>query len=155
MSVRVGEADFDVSAELAAVAGKDHGVGGVAIFVGKVRDYAGGEKLTSMTLEHYPGMTEAELERIETEARSRFKLSGSRIVHRVGTLAPGDNIVLVIATSPHRKDAFDATEFLMDYLKTRAPFWKKESLANGSTRWVEAHENDALAAAAWATPSAD
>jgi molybdopterin synthase catalytic subunit len=102
-----------------------------------------------MTLEHYPGMTEAELERIETEARKRFKLSASLIVHRVGTLKPGDNIVLVIACAPHRQDAIAASEFLMDYLKTRAPFWKKEALTNGEAHWVDARESDAGAAAAW------
>ena len=106
-----------------------------------------------MTLEHYPGMTEAELERIEVEAQHRFKLSASLIVHRVGELKPGDNIVLVIACAPHRQDAFEAAEFLMDYLKTRAPFWKKEVLASGASRWVDARESDEDAAAAWHSPS--
>jgi molybdopterin synthase catalytic subunit len=153
MTVRVGPEDFDVTAEMARVSAQDTGIGGVAIFVGKVRDHAGGATLESMSLEHYPGMTEAELERIETEARERFRLSASLIIHRVGTLKPGDNIVLVIACAAHRQDAFAATEFLMDYLKTRAPFWKKEVLTSGEARWVEAHDADQVAAAAWQTKS--
>jgi molybdopterin synthase catalytic subunit len=106
-----------------------------------------------MKLEHYPGMTEAELERIEVEARTRFRLSASLIVHRVGELKPGDNIVLVIACAPHRQDAFSGAEFLMDYLKTRAPFWKKETCADGSGGWVDARESDADAAASWLSKS--
>jgi molybdopterin synthase catalytic subunit len=102
-----------------------------------------------MTLEHYPGMTERELERIEAEAKQRFGLSASLIVHRVGELKPGDNIVLVIACAPHRQDAFAAAEFLMDYLKTRAPFWKKELLASGAERWVDARESDDAAVTEW------
>jgi molybdopterin synthase catalytic subunit len=149
MAVRVGTSDFDISAEMAHLTGGDTSVGGVALFVGKVRDHAKREALVSMTLEHYPGMTEAELERIDADAQRRFKLSASLIVHRIGTLKPGDNIVLVIACAPHRQDAFAAAEFLMDYLKTRAPFWKKETLANGDTRWVDARESDDTAAAAW------
>jgi molybdopterin synthase catalytic subunit len=149
MAVRVGTADFDISAEMAHLTSGNTRVGGVALFVGKVRDHAKGEALVSMTLEHYPGMTETELERIEAEAQRRFKLSASLIVHRIGTLKPGDNIVLVIACAPHRQDAFAAAEFLMDYLKTRAPFWKKEVLANGGARWVDACESDDTAAAAW------
>lgn len=149
MAVRVSESDFDVSEEMARLASGDTGIGGVSIFVGKVRGEAGGERLVSMTLEHYPGMTEAELERIEAEAQRRFNLSASLIIHRVGELKPGDNIVLVIACAPHRQDAFAAAEFLMDYLKTYAPFWKKETLVSGTTRWVEARESDDEAAAAW------
>lgn len=149
MAVRVSTSDFDISAEMARLTASDTGIGGVALFVGKVRDHAHGEPLTELVLEHYPGMTEAELERIEAEAQRRFKLSASLIVHRVGTLRPGDNIVLVIACSSHRQNAFAAAEFLMDYLKTRAPFWKKEVLANGETRWVDARESDDMAAAVW------
>ena len=149
MVVRVEEADFDISAEMARLTAGDTGIGGVALFVGKVRDKAEGETLAALTLEHYPGMTEAELARIEAEAVSRFRLSASLVVHRVGTLRPGDNIVLVIACAPHRGDAFAAAEFLMDYLKTRAPFWKKESLASGKSSWVEARESDDAAAAGW------
>ncbi len=149
MSVRVDASDFDISAEMARLTAGNTGIGAVASFVGKVRDRAGSEPLVSMTLEHYPGMTEAELERIEADARGRFNLSASLIVHRVGILKPGDNIVLVIACAPHRHDAFAAAEFLMDYLKTRAPFWKKELLANGEARWVDARESDGTAAEAW------
>ncbi|MBN9354018.1 MAG: molybdenum cofactor biosynthesis protein MoaE, partial [Hyphomicrobium denitrificans] len=109
------------------------------------------EALTELVLEHYPGMTEAELERIEAEAQRRFDLSASLVVHRVGSLKPGDNIVLVIACASHRQNAFAAAEFLMDYLKTRAPFWKKEVLASGESHWVDARESDDEAAAAWQT----
>ncbi len=151
MAGRVSSADFDLSAEVAQLTAGDTGIGGVASFVGKVRGDVQGKPLVSMTLEHYPGMTEAELERIEVEARQRFRLSASLIVHRVGELKPGDNIVLVIACAPHRQDAFAGAEFLMDYLKTRAPFWKKETLADGSSRWVDARESDEEAASAWHT----
>ncbi|MBS0234142.1 MAG: molybdenum cofactor biosynthesis protein MoaE [Proteobacteria bacterium] len=149
MAARVSRADFDISAEMAALIGGDTGIGGVALFVGKVRGEVNGEPLVSLTLEHYPEMTEAELERIEAEARERFALSASLIIHRVGELKPGDNIVLVIACAPHRQDAFAGAEFLMDYLKTRAPFWKKETLADGSSRWVDARESDEEAASTW------
>lgn len=149
MAVRVGTSDFDISAEMARLTAADTAIGGVALFVGKVRDHAHGEPLAELILEHYPGMTEAELERIEQEAQRRFDLSASLIVHRVGTLKPGDNIVLVIACATHRQKAFAAAEFLMDYLKTRAPFWKKEVLTSGETRWVDARESDEMAAAAW------
>lgn len=149
MAVRVASADFDIAAEMANVSAGDAGIGGIALFVGKVRGEAGGVPLVSLSLEHYPGMTEAELERIEAEARHRFGLSASLIVHRVGELKPGDNIVLVIACAPHRQDAFAGAEFLMDYLKTRAPFWKKEALADGSSRWVDARESDEEAASTW------
>lgn len=149
MAVRVSTSDFDISAEMARLTASDTGIGGVALFVGKVRDHANGEALAEMILEHYPGMTEAELERIEADAQRRFQLTTSLIVHRVGALKPGDNIVLVIACAAHRQDAFAAAEFLMDYLKTRAPFWKKEVLVSGETRWVDARESDDMAAAAW------
>ena len=102
-----------------------------------------------MTLEHYPGMTEEELERIEAEAKTRFALTASLVIHRIGTLAPGDNIVLVIACAPHRQDAFAACEFLMDYLKTRAPFWKKETDEAGEGRWVDARSCDGTRAGRW------
>lgn len=149
MSVRVQQGDFDVTAEIAALTDGDHGIGAIATFIGKVRGAAHGDVLQSMTLEHYPGMTEQELLRIEAAAQSRFKLSASLIVHRVGELRPGDNIVLVITCSPHRGDAFQACEFLMDYLKTRAPFWKKETAQNGQGRWVDARECDESAATRW------
>lgn len=151
MSVRVQEADFDVSAEIAKLTEGDHGIGAVATFIGKVRGEAHGNALQSMTLEHYPGMTEAELTRIEAEASARFALQASLIVHRIGRLAPGDNIVLVITCAPHRGDAFQACEFLMDYLKTRAPFWKKETGVTGEGRWVDAREGDDASAGRWQT----
>jgi molybdopterin synthase catalytic subunit len=149
MAVRVSPDDFDIAAEMARLTASDTNIGGVALFVGKVRNHAEGEALTELVLEHYPGMTEAELERIEEEARQRFNLSASLVVHRIGAMKPGDNIVLVIACAPHRQNAFAAAECLMDYLKTRAPFWKKEVLANGEARWVDARESDELAAAIW------
>lgn len=153
MAVRVSTADFDVSEEMSRLTAGDTGIGGVALFVGKVRGEVQGEALASMTLEHYPGMTEAELERIEGEAQRRFKLSASLIIHRVGELKPGDNIVLVMTCAPHRNDAFAAAQFVMDYLKTSAPFWKKETFASGVTRWVAARDSDDEAAAAWAAQS--
>jgi len=149
MSVRVGPDDFDVSSEIDRLCGSDTGIGAVATFIGKVRAGAAGGTLSSMELEHYPGMTEDELSRIEAEAVSRFSLSASLIVHRVGPLKPGDNIVLAIACAPHRGDAFAACEFLMDYLKTRAPFWKKETLAGGEGRWVDARACDDTQAERW------
>ncbi|MEQ1714950.1 MAG: molybdenum cofactor biosynthesis protein MoaE [Hyphomicrobium sp.] len=149
MSVRVEDKDFDVSAEIDALTRGDPGIGAVATFIGKMRGAAHGAMLQSMTLEHYPGMTEDELSRIEAEAVARFRLSASLIVHRVGTLAPGDNIVLVITCSAHRGDAFAACEFLMDYLKTRAPFWKKETGSDGKGTWVDAREADEEVAGRW------
>lgn len=149
MSVRVQEGDFDVSQEIEALTRGDPGIGAVATFIGKVRGEAHGNALSSMTLEHYPGMTEDELGRIENEAQERFKLSASLVVHRVGELKPGDNIVLVITCSRHRGDAFQACEFLMDYLKTRAPFWKKETDAAGHGHWVDARDADDDAAGRW------
>jgi molybdopterin synthase catalytic subunit len=155
VTIRVGTSDFDISAEMAALTTGRTGIGGVATFVGKVRDHADGPALASITLEHYPGMTEDELGRIEAEACRRFNLAASLIVHRTGELKPGDNIVLVIACASHRHDAFAAAGFLMDYLKTRAPFWKKETLVNGETRWVEARASDEAAAEAWQSPKID
>lgn len=152
MSVRVQEADFDVSAEIANLTRGDDRIGAVATFIGKVRGEAHGSSLQSMTLEHYPGMTEDELARIEAEARTRFKLQASLVVHRIGELRPGDNIVLVITCSPHRGDAFHACEFLMDYLKTRAPFWKKETDAGGAGHWVDARDSDDRTADRWCSP---
>lgn len=149
MVVRVGTSDFDVSAEMAQLAGSDTNIGAIACFVGKVRGQVDGAALLDMTLEHYPGMTDAELQRIDNDARQRFALTGSLIVHRVGTLRPGDNIVLVLAASLHRESAFKAVEFLMDYLKTRAPFWKKERLVSGETNWVASSENDEERAKNW------
>lgn len=148
MSVRVQEADFDVGAEIAALSEGRSDVGGVASFVGLVRDIAGGTAVTAMTLEHYPGMTERQLEEIEAEARSRWPLLEVRIVHRVGRLEPGDRIMFCGAASAHRGAALEACAFLMDWLKTKAPFWKKEETPAGE-RWVEARAEDDDAAARW------
>lgn len=151
MSVSVQQEAFDVGAEIAALTAGDLGVGAVASFVGLVRDMNGGDSVSTMTLEHYPGMTERALEEIVVEARGRWDLMKVRVIHRYGCLAPGDGIVLVIVSSAHRGEAFAACEFIMDFLKTRAPFWKKEVGANGpeSARWVDARETDETAAARW------
>ncbi|MGB4866471.1 MAG: molybdenum cofactor biosynthesis protein MoaE [Hyphomicrobium sp.] len=149
MSVSVQEADFDLSAEVAALSDADTGIGAIATFIGKVRGEAHGNKLQSMSLEHYPGMTEAELARIEAAAVARFHLTASRIIHRIGALQPGDNIVLVIACAPHRHNAISACDFLMDYLKTEAPFWKKETGSDGHGSWVDARETDDAARGRW------
>jgi molybdopterin synthase catalytic subunit len=149
MTVRVQTAPFDLTAEVAALTAGRTDIGAIVTFTGTVRGHANGKQLASMTLEHYPGMTEAELARVEAEANARWPLQGSLIIHRVGELAPGDGIVLVIAASPHRHAAFEAASFLMDYLKTRAPFWKKETAADGSGGWVDARESDDAALARW------
>jgi molybdopterin synthase catalytic subunit len=148
MPVRVQSDDFDVSRELAALRGRDPRVGAVAAFVGTVRDVNEQARVTTMTLEHYPGMTEKTLARIVDEAKRRFDIVDALIVHRVGALAPSDQIVLAAATSAHRGDAFAACEFLMDFLKTQAPFWKREQTPDGA-RWVEARASDDDAAARW------
>lgn len=148
MTVRVQEQDFDIGVELGALTAGNHRIGGLGVFVGVVRDVAGGDAVAGMTLEHYPGMTERQLEAIEAEARGRWPLEATLIVHRVGRLLPGDNIVLVACASAHRQAALDATAFLIDWLKTRAPFWKLEETAEGE-RWVDARESDAAAAARW------
>ncbi len=150
MGVRVQEADFDVAAELDALGSLDPDVGAVVSFTGLVR----GSGITAMTLEHYPGMTEKALEAIKAEAMGRWPLQGATIIHRVGTLAPGARIVLVAVASRHRGAAFEAAEFLMDYLKTRAPFWKKETAEDGTARWVDARETDTSAADRWRTGDA-
>jgi molybdopterin synthase catalytic subunit len=152
MVVRVQPEDFDIAAEVAALSTGRTDIGAVVTFTGVVRGSSDGRDLTSMTLEHYPGMTEAELEAIEAEARTRWPLQAILIVHRIGELVPGDRIVLVVTASPHRDAAFQAAEFLMDYLKTRAPFWKKESFAGGETRWVEARSCDDDAVGRWTNP---
>jgi molybdopterin synthase catalytic subunit len=148
MEVRVQEADFDVGAEIAALRANDARVGAVATFVGTVRDVNEGTGVASMTLEHYPGMTEKALQAIVDEAKRRFDLYGVLVIHRVGALRPTDQIVLVAVTSAHRGEAFDACRFVMDYLKTQAPFWKKEHTAQGA-RWVEARASDDDAAQRW------
>ena len=147
--IRVQAEDFDCAAEIRALtAGRDD-IGAVVSFTGLVRRGDGDAAIRAMTLEHYPGMTEAELERIEAQARARWTLSGCTIIHRHGRLAPGENIVLVITASPHRQAAFAAAEFLMDYLKTDAPFWKKEELLQGDSNWVAAKSADDVAAERW------
>jgi len=148
MPVRVQTADFDAGREIAALRAGDPRVGAVASFIGTVRDVNDAAPVAAMTLEHYPGMTEKALSAIVAEARSRFDILDALVVHRVGELAPADQIVLVVVTSAHRGDAFDACRFVMDYLKTRAPFWKKERTADG-TRWVDARASDDAAAARW------
>ena len=146
--IRVQQQDFDVGAEIAVLRKGRTDIGAIAAFVGLVRDHAGGREVTSMTLEHYPGMTEKELARIEAEARERWPLLDCLIVHRAGRLSAGDNIVLVITLSEHRRAAFEAAQFLMDYLKTTAPFWKSEE--NGDERhWVAPRDTDGAAAERW------
>ncbi len=149
MGVKVQSEDFDVAAEVAALTAGRTDIGAIVTFTGRVRDDDNGRPIASMTLEHYPGMTETELSRIEAEASARWPLQASLIVHRTGKLSPGDNIVLVVTASAHRQAAFEAAGFLMDYLKTRAPFWKKEMDPSGEGSWVEAREDDETAAMRW------
>ena len=149
MVVRVQTDDFDVGREIAALRGSDPRVGAVATFIGTVRDVNNASTVTAMTLEHYPGMTEKALVAIVDEARARFSIVDASVIHRVGALLPTDQIVLVAVTSAHRGDAFDACRFIMDILKTRAPFWKKEDTPQGS-RWVDARVSDAAAEQRWA-----
>jgi len=151
MPVRVQTHDFDVTRELAALRANDRAVGAVAAFIGTVRDINGDAPVSAMTLEHYPGMTEQALTEIVDAAKARWNIADALVIHRVGALAPGDQIVLVGVTSAHRGDAFAACEFIMDYLKTRAPFWKKESTPSGA-RWVDARASDDAAADRWQTP---
>lgn len=148
MTVKVQSEDFDVGMEIGRLTQGNVDIGGLACFVGLVRDMAGDEKITAMTLEHYPGMTESKLAAIEAEARERWPLDASLIVHRHGRLAPGEPIVLVVCASSHRDAAFDAARFLIDWLKTRAPFWKLEEGGDGAN-WVEARDDDAAAARRW------
>ena len=148
MTVRVQIEDFDVGAEIARLRADDKSVGAIAAFIGTVRDINDNATVSGLTLEHYPGMTEAALEAIVDEAKRRFDIRDALVVHRVGALAPGDQIVLVVVTSAHRGMAFDACAFAMDILKTRAPFWKKERLPDGE-RWVEARVSDDEAASRW------
>jgi molybdopterin synthase catalytic subunit len=144
--IRVQQEDFDIGAEIAGLTSGRTDIGAIVTFTGTMRDQAGA--ITEMTLEHYPGMTEGELARIEAEACARWPLQESLVVHRYGTLKPGDNIVLVVTASEHRDAAFDAARFLMDYLKTSAPFWKRETGPGGS-RWVEASSSDDTARTRW------
>jgi molybdopterin synthase catalytic subunit len=144
--IRVQREDFDIGTEIARLKAGRSDIGAIVTFTGTVRDQDGA--VAAMTLEHYPGMTEAELARVEAEACARFALQASLIVHRYGTLKPGDNIVLVATASEHREAAFEAARFLMDYLKTRAPFWKREDGPSGA-RWVEPEQRDETATARW------
>jgi len=148
MAVRVQEGDFDLNAELAALRAGDARIGAIASFVGVVRDVNDGSGISEMTLEHYPGMTEKALEAIVVEAKERWNIFDALVIHRVGRLLPTDQIVLVAVTGSHRGEAFAACEFIMDYLKTRAPFWKREVTPEGA-RWVDARETDDTAAGRW------
>jgi len=146
--IRVQREDFDPGAEVAALTAGRSDIGGVVTFVGLVRDLADGKAIGAMTLEHYPGMTEKQLQAIDDEANRRWPLSASLVIHRYGRLEPGDRIVLVATASPHRDAAFDACRFLIDWLKTQAPFWKLEEGEAGA-QWVEAKASDDAAAARW------
>ena len=148
MVVKVQSENFDVGAELSALTTGNTAIGGMTSFVGLVRDLGGEDALKAMTLEHYPGMTEKMLREIEAEANDRWPLEASLIVHRYGRLEPGDQIVLVATASPHRQAAFDSCSFLIDWLKTKAPFWKREEV-DGKSSWVAARQADDEAAAKW------
>jgi molybdopterin synthase catalytic subunit len=151
--IKVQTEDFDVGAEIAALTSGRTDIGGIGCFVGTVRDNAKGASsaITGMALEHYPGMTERSIARIVAQAKERWPLLGCTVIHRVGELHPGENIVLVIAASAHRQAALDATAFLIDWLKTKAPFWKRETFTNGAGAWVDARDDDDAAAARWMT----
>ena len=146
--VSIQTEDFDLSTEVARLRAGEKGVGAVCTFVGTVRDRNDGQSVSTMELEHYPGMTEKAIEQMIDEAHKRFDIFGARVIHRVGLLQPLDQIVLVAVTSAHRGESFQACEFLMDYLKTQAPFWKKETTPQGA-RWVDARVSDDAALARW------
>ena len=148
MTVSVQREDFDIAAEMARLTAADADIGAVVSFTGLVRQMTADGPISAMELEHYPGMTERALEEIAAEAEARWPLQGVRVIHRTGRLEPGERIVLVLTASRHRQAAFEAAEFLMDYLKTRAPFWKKEDHAGGA-RWVDARDTDDSAAVRW------
>ena len=150
--VSIQTEDFDLSAEVARLRANQQGVGAVCTFVGTVRDRNDGQSVSRMELEHYPGMTEKAIEQMIDEALERFDIFGARVIHRVGLLQPLDQIVLVAVTSAHRGESFQACEFLMDYLKTQAPFWKKEETPEGA-RWVDARVSDDAALAKWGIAS--
>lgn len=154
MSARVSiqTEDFDVAAEIAALRAQDKRVGAVCTFIGTVRDRNDGSSVSTMELEHYPGMTEKSIEDMIDQAHKRFDIFAARVIHRVGLLQPLDQIVLVVVTSAHRGESFQACEFLMDYLKTQAPFWKKEQTPQGA-RWVDARVSDDAALAKWGIAS--
>jgi molybdopterin synthase catalytic subunit len=148
VTIRIQQADFDVAREIAALTSGRTDIGAVVSFSGICRGNEGGQTIAALTLEHYPGMAEAEIARHVEKAMSRWPLSGVSVVHRVGRITPGENIVLVLTASEHRQAAFEAAEFLMDYLKANAPFWKREEGAGG-TGWIAARQNDDEAAARW------
>jgi len=148
VTIRIQQADFDVAGEIAALSKGRTDIGAIVSFSGICRGSESGEPIAALTLEHYAGMAEAEITRHAETAMSRWPLSGLTVVHRVGRIAPGENIVLVVTASAHRQAAFEAAEFLMDYLKANAPFWKREESARG-TGWVEARHHDDAAAARW------
>ncbi|OPF63376.1 molybdopterin synthase catalytic subunit MoaE [Hydrogenophaga sp. H7] len=150
--VSIQTEDFDLSVEVARLRAGEKGVGAVCTFVGTVRDRNDGQSVSTMELEHYPGMTEKSIEQMIDEAFKRFDILGARVIHRVGLLQPLDQIVLVAVTSAHRGESFQACEFLMDYLKTQAPFWKKEQTPEGA-RWVDARVSDDAALAKWGIAS--
>jgi len=148
--IRVQAEDFDVGLEIARLTDGKTSIGGIGCFVGLVRDIAAGEAVSAMTLEHYPGMTERQLEKIEAEARERWPLDDVLVVHRYGRLEPGDRIVLVVTASAHREAALESCHFLIDWLKTKAPFWKLEETGSGE-KWVAARDEDDDAAERWST----
>ena len=151
VTIRIQEADFDIAREIAALTQQRNDIGAVVSFSGICRDNEDGASIAALTLEHYQGMAEAEIARHADEALSRWPLQGLTIIHRFGRIPPGENIVLVVTASAHREAAFEAAEFLMDYLKTSAPFWKREESKKG-TSWVEARDHDDAAAARWTKP---
>ena len=148
-TIKVQPEDFDIGAEFAALTAGRTDIGGIGCFVGTVRNNALDQRVAAMTLEHYPAMTERAIARITEEAERRWSLLGCTVIHRVGRLVAGDNIVLVLAAGSHRQPALDATAFLIDWLKTKAPFWKREEFADGGAAWVAAREADDIAAARW------
>jgi len=147
-TIRIQEADFDIAQEIAALGRGRSDIGAVVSFTGICRGSEGSEPIAALTLAHYPGMAEAEIRRHADEAMARWPLQGLTVIHRFGRITPGENIVLVVTASQHREAAFHAAEFLMDYLKTNAPFWKRQESARG-TSWVEARSHDDMAAARW------
>jgi molybdopterin synthase catalytic subunit len=148
VTIRIQQADFDIAQEIAALTKHRTDVGAVVTFSGICRGGEGGDAIAALTLEHYPGMAEAEIARHAGQATSRWPLTGLTIIHRVGCIKPGENIVLVVTSSAHRQAAFEAAEFLMDYLKAHAPFWKREEGATGAN-WVDARDHDDAAAERW------
>jgi molybdopterin synthase catalytic subunit len=155
MSVRIQTEDFDSGAEIARLHASQHGVGAVASFIGVCRNNNDGTSITRMELEHYPGMTERSIEQMIAAAHARFDMMDATVIHRVGVIAPGEQIVFVAVSSAHRGAAFQACEFLMDYLKTQAPFWKKETMADGTARWVDARVTDDKALTRWGIASSN